>query len=89
MIVEYHHDIQDDQVFAAVEAMRDEMACWRTQVWNPEGPCWAIRDRLPLPMPGEEVVIKQTFERHDFPSEQMARDYILWRSVKAALEIGR
>lgn len=79
--------VQDNQVFAAVEAGEREIKRWRLIVGPKDRYIIALRDLMDLTDIGVEAHNTETrYEKMDFASSAKAQEYIHWRGMKAALE---
>lgn len=76
----------DNQVGAALEAGQAEAKTWRIIDFK-EGWVVAVNDLRPSPeVTGPEPIpTAVSYERLDFATSADAREYIEWRSIKAAL----
>lgn len=79
----------DTHIWAAFDASKREVQRWEIITAFERSAALAVRypPRTPPPTPLESVLPTDVaFERHEFKGEAEARNYILWRSIKAALE---
>ena len=76
----------DDHVWAALDAAQAEAATWRILDFRGGGAI-AVNDLRPTPenIPENHVAVTESYERIDFRDAASARQYISWRSMKAAL----